>query len=78
MFIINTSSASAAKKFAFANVPGLSDLSPSGSFKVHNMWTGTDLDYIFAIAASFVIDVATHDTIAYLITPTSTEPLYPA
>ena len=65
VFIINTSSSSATKQFAFANVPGLS---ASGSFKVHDMWAGTDLSGTYSTSSTFSVSVAPHDTVAYLIT----------
>lgn len=65
VFIINTSSSTATKQFTLSNVPGLGT---SGSFKVHDMWTGTDLSGTYAASATFSISVAAHDTAAYLIT----------
>ncbi|KAF9003997.1 glycoside hydrolase superfamily [Cyathus striatus] len=64
VFIINTSSGSATKQFTFSNVPGLNS---SGSFKVHDMWSGVDLTGIYTISATFTASVAAHDTAAYLI-----------
>jgi len=65
VFIINTGSSTATKKFTFSNVPGLGT---SGSFKVHDMWTGKDLSGTFTAGSSFSTSVAAHDTVAYLIT----------
>ncbi|KAF9447961.1 glycoside hydrolase family 27 protein [Macrolepiota fuliginosa MF-IS2] len=65
VFIINTGSSTATKKFTFSNVPGLGT---SGNFKVHDMWTGQDLSGTFTASSSFSISVAAHDTVAYLIT----------
>ena len=65
VFIINTSSSSATKQFAFANVPGLG---AAGSFKIHDMWAGTDLSGTYSTSSTFSVSVAPHDTVAYLIT----------
>jgi len=65
VFIINTSSASATKTFAFANVPGLTG---SGPFVVHDMWAGEDLTGTYTLSESFSVTVASHDTVAYRIT----------
>jgi len=64
VFIINTSSSTATKMFTFANVPGLGS---SGTWKMHDMWAGTDLAGSYAPTASFSVSVAAHDTVAYLI-----------
>ncbi|KIK67154.1 glycoside hydrolase family 27 protein [Collybiopsis luxurians FD-317 M1] len=64
VFIINTSSATATKSFAFANVPGLSS---SGPFVVHDMWTGADLAGNHTLSSTFSVSVAAHDTVAYRI-----------
>ncbi|KAF9482231.1 glycoside hydrolase [Pholiota conissans] len=64
VFIINTSSASATKQFTFANVPGLGT---TGSFKVHDMWSGTDLSGTYTASSTFTVSVAAHDTVSYLI-----------
>ncbi len=61
VFIVNTGAA-ASKSFNFADVPGLG----SGSFKVHDMWTGADVG---TFAGSFTTTVDTHDTAAFLVTP---------
>ncbi|TFK44245.1 glycoside hydrolase superfamily [Crucibulum laeve] len=65
VFIINTSSSSATKQFIFSNVPGLGT---SGSFKVHDMWSGSDLSGTYTASSSFSASVAAHDTVAYLVT----------
>ncbi|KAF8160647.1 glycoside hydrolase superfamily [Crassisporium funariophilum] len=65
VFIINTGSGTSTKQFTFSNVPGLGT---SGNFKVHDMWTGTDLAVTYTATSSFTISVAAHDTVAYLIT----------
>ncbi|KAF5322342.1 hypothetical protein D9619_001327 [Psilocybe cf. subviscida] len=65
VFIINTSSSTATKQFTFSNVPGLGS---SGNFKVHDMWTGSDLSGTYAASATFTVSVAAHDTVAYRIT----------
>ncbi|KJA20043.1 glycoside hydrolase family 27 protein [Hypholoma sublateritium FD-334 SS-4] len=64
VFIINTASATATKQFGFANVPGLSI---SGTFTVHDMWAGADLPGAYAASSTFTVNVAPHDTVAYLI-----------
>ncbi|KAH9484982.1 putative alpha-galactosidase B [Psilocybe cubensis] len=64
VFIINTSSSTATKQFTFSNVPGLS---ASGTYKVHDMWAGTDLSGTHSGSSSFSVSVAPHDTVAYLI-----------
>ncbi|KAF5322226.1 hypothetical protein D9619_001332 [Psilocybe cf. subviscida] len=65
VFIINTSSSTATKQFTFSNVPGLGT---SGSFKIHDMWAGTDLSGTYTASSTFTVSVAAHDTTAYLIT----------
>ncbi|KAL9711461.1 hypothetical protein Ac2012v2_004532 [Leucoagaricus gongylophorus] len=65
VFIINTSSSTASKNFALSNVPGLGT---SGNFKIHDMWSSSDLSGIFSANSSFTVDVQAHDTVAYLIT----------
>ncbi|KAG5639125.1 hypothetical protein H0H81_006714 [Sphagnurus paluster] len=64
VFIINTSSSAATKTFTLSNVPGLGT---SGNYKIHDMWTGTDLSGTYAATASFSVNVAPHDTVAYLL-----------
>ncbi|KAJ7593911.1 glycoside hydrolase [Mycena floridula] len=66
VFIINIGAATATKTFTFSNVPGLGT---TGSFKVHDMWTGTDLSGTFTAASSFSVSVASHDTAAFFISP---------
>ncbi|KII92767.1 glycoside hydrolase family 27 protein [Plicaturopsis crispa FD-325 SS-3] len=66
VFIINISASNATKTFDFASVPGLNS---SGSYKLHDMWTGTDVAGTFAGSSSYAVSVAAHDTVAYLITP---------
>ncbi|KAF5370766.1 hypothetical protein D9758_001833 [Tetrapyrgos nigripes] len=63
VFIINFSSSTAQKVFNFASVPNLG----SGSFRLHDMWTGKDLTGTFTTTSSFNVTVAPHDTAAYLI-----------
>ncbi|KAJ7660341.1 glycoside hydrolase, partial [Mycena polygramma] len=63
VFIINTSSTAATKTFSFSNV----GLGPSGSFSVHDMWSGADLPGSYAASASFSVTVQPHDTVAYFI-----------
>ncbi|KAF8894105.1 glycoside hydrolase [Infundibulicybe gibba] len=65
VFIINTSGSTATKTFTFANVPGLGT---SGTWKVHDMWSGADLSGTYTSTSSFTVSVASHDTVAYLIT----------
>ena len=62
VFIINTNSTALTKTFDFANVPGLG----SGSFVVHDMWTGKDLG---TFTTSYSTTVDTHDTAALFIKP---------
>jgi len=64
VFIINTSGSTATKQFTFSNVPGLGT---SGNFKVHDMWTSTDLSGTYAASSSFSVSVAAHDNVAYFI-----------
>ncbi|RDX42066.1 glycoside hydrolase [Lentinus brumalis] len=61
VFIINTGNATS-KTFDFAKVPGLG----SGSYKLHDMWTGKDLG---TFSRSHTSTVDTHDTAAFLVTP---------
>ncbi|KAM5540296.1 hypothetical protein V8D89_006115 [Ganoderma adspersum] len=62
VFVINTNSTALTKTFDFANVPGLG----SGSFVVHDMWTGKDLG---TFTTSYSTTVDTHDTAALFIKP---------
>ncbi|KIJ52351.1 glycoside hydrolase family 27 protein [Sphaerobolus stellatus SS14] len=62
VFIINTGSSSASKIVTFSQVPGLK----AGSFKVHDMWMGTDVG---TFNSSYSVTLASHDTAALLITP---------
>lgn len=64
VFIINTSSSTATKQFTLSNVPGLGT---SGTWKVHDMWAGSDLSGTYSASSSFSVSVAAHDTVAYLI-----------
>ncbi|EEB94521.1 hypothetical protein MPER_06651, partial [Moniliophthora perniciosa FA553] len=48
VFIVNTGGSTATKTFALVNVPGLG----SGNFKIHDMWTGKDLDRVDCAEAS--------------------------
>lgn len=66
VFIINTSSGPATKQFTFSNVPGLGT---SGAFKVHDMWTGSDLSGDYSVSSNFSVTVDAHDIKAYLILP---------
>jgi alpha-galactosidase len=61
VFVINTGSASAVKKFDFASA-GLS----AASYKVHDMWTGQDVG---TFSGSYSPTVGVHDTAAFLLTP---------
>ncbi|KNZ72043.1 putative alpha-galactosidase B [Termitomyces sp. J132] len=65
VFIINTSSGAATKTFTLSNVPGIGT---GGTWKFHDMWTGTDLSGTYAATANFSVNVAAHDTVAYLLT----------
>jgi len=65
VFIINTSSSTASKKFVLSNVPGLGT---SGNFKIHDMWSSSDLSGTFSANSTFTVDVQAHDTVAYLFT----------
>ncbi|KAH8107756.1 glycoside hydrolase superfamily [Cristinia sonorae] len=62
VFIINTSNNTETKSFAFDDVPGLGQ---EASFVVHDMWSGSDAG---TFNESFSVDVAPHDTVAFLIT----------
>jgi alpha-galactosidase len=62
VFILNTSADTAAKTITFADVPGLG----SGNYKVHDMWTGSDVG---TFSGSWSTSLATHDTGAWRITP---------
>lgn len=61
VFIINTGDSAATKTFTFSSVPGLA----SGSYKLHDMWTATDLSGTYAYSSNFSVSVAAHDTVAY-------------
>lgn len=61
VFIMNTSSSSSTKTIVFANVPGLGN----GSWKIHDMWTGSDVG---TFSTSWSTTLAAHDTGAWLIT----------
>ncbi|KAJ7593909.1 hypothetical protein C8J56DRAFT_1043695 [Mycena floridula] len=50
VFIINTGNATATKTFTLSNVPGLRT---TKSFKVHDMWAGTDLSGTHSATSSF-------------------------
>ncbi|KAJ7346567.1 glycoside hydrolase [Mycena albidolilacea] len=63
VFIINTSATAATKSFVFSNA----GLGSSGTFSVHDMWTGTDLSGTYAASATFSVTVQPHDTVAYFI-----------
>lgn len=67
VFIINTSANTTTKQFTLSSVPGLGT---SGNFKIHDMWTGTDVSGTYAATANFSVSVAAHDTAAYLVTKT--------
>lgn len=64
VFIINTSSSTATKQFTFSTIPGLG----TGTWKVYDMWTGTNLSGTYPSTGTFSVSVAAHDTAAYLIT----------
>jgi alpha-galactosidase len=61
VFIINTGSSAATKKFSFANVPGLGN----GKYTLHDMWTGLNVSGTHT--GSYSVKVAAHDTAAFLI-----------
>ena len=62
VFFINIGTTSTSMTIDFANVPGL----PSGQwYIVHDMWTGEDIG-IFT--GSYTTTVASHDTVAFLLT----------
>ncbi|KAF8210185.1 glycoside hydrolase superfamily [Mycena galopus ATCC 62051] len=63
VFIINTSNTTTTKNFVFSNV----GLGSSGTFSVHDMWSGTDLAGTYAASATFSVSVQPHDTVAYFI-----------
>ncbi|KAK0225861.1 glycoside hydrolase [Armillaria fumosa] len=65
VFIINTSSSTATKTFTFSNVP---ELGQTGTWRVHDMWSGTNLSGIYSASSSFSVSVQAHDTLAYRIT----------
>jgi len=61
VFIINTGSSAATKKFSFSNVPGLG----SGKYTLQDMWTGLNVSGTHS--GSYSVKVAVHDTAAFLI-----------
>ncbi|KAJ7072367.1 glycoside hydrolase [Mycena amicta] len=63
VFIVNTGSAAATKMFTFSAIPGLG----TGTFSLHDMWTGTDLAGTFSAGSTFSVTVQPHDTVAYLV-----------
>ncbi|KAK0504825.1 glycoside hydrolase, partial [Armillaria luteobubalina] len=65
VFIINTSSSTATKMFTFSNVP---ELGQTGTWRVHDMWSGTNLSGTYSASSSFSVSVQAHDTVAYRIT----------
>ncbi|KAF5351854.1 hypothetical protein D9756_007702 [Leucocoprinus leucothites] len=65
VFIINTGSSTTSKKFTLSNVPGLGT---SGNFRIHDMWTGSDVSGTFSAGSTFTVNVQAHDTAAYRIT----------
>uniref|UniRef100_A0A0W0F0D3 Alpha-galactosidase n=1 Tax=Moniliophthora roreri TaxID=221103 RepID=A0A0W0F0D3_MONRR len=71
VLIVNTGGSTATKTFALTNVPGLG----SGNFKIHDMWTGKDLDGVYSSSSSFSASVASHDSGAYLLIPTASSPV---
>ncbi|KAG6876651.1 hypothetical protein C0993_001515 [Termitomyces sp. T159_Od127] len=64
VFIINTSSGTATKTFRLSSVPGIGT---SGRWQFHDMWTGSDLSGTYEANANFSVNVAAHDTVAYLL-----------
>jgi alpha-galactosidase len=66
VFVMNIGSSTAQKSFKLSNVPGLSR---SGNFIIHDMWAGTNVQGTFNSGSTFSVNVASHDTAAYLITP---------
>ncbi|KAL0068749.1 hypothetical protein AAF712_004078 [Marasmius tenuissimus] len=65
VLIINLQNTTATKTVALSQVPGLG----SGTFKLHDMWTGKDLNGTYTAASSFSVQVGSHDNVAYRITP---------
>ncbi|KAK7035482.1 hypothetical protein VNI00_011775 [Paramarasmius palmivorus] len=65
VLVVNTGGGAATKTWSLAKVPGLGD----GNFKLHDMWTGQDVDGVFSSTDSFSVSVESHDSAAYLITP---------
>jgi alpha-galactosidase len=63
VLIINTGSSTATKTFNFSNVPGLTG-GGSGSYIVHDMWTGKDIG---TFQGSFSTSLASHDNAALFI-----------
>lgn len=63
VFIMNTASSASTKTITFANVTGLAT---STSYKIHDMWTKTDVG---TFSTSWSTSLAAHDTGAWLITP---------
>ncbi|KDQ57454.1 glycoside hydrolase family 27 protein [Jaapia argillacea MUCL 33604] len=65
VFVINTAGSTATKTMKFVDVPGLNATS-SQSFKVHDMWSSSDLG---TFTTSYGVSVGAHDTVAVLVTP---------
>ncbi|KAL0638315.1 hypothetical protein Q9L58_002617 [Maublancomyces gigas] len=63
VFIINFTGAASTRTVTFSEVAGLS---AGVSYKVYNMWTKTDVG---TFTNSYSASVASHDTMAVLITP---------
>lgn len=63
VFVINSTGAASTRTVTFSEVSGLS---AGVSYKVHNMWTKADIG---TFTNSYSASVASHDTMALLITP---------
>jgi alpha-galactosidase len=58
---VNTNGATTTFKINFADVPGLG----TGSFLVHDMWSGTNVG---TFSDSYSVSLAAHDTAAIRVT----------
>lgn len=63
VFVINSGDSAANKTFNFANVSGLGG---SGSYVLHDMWSGTDLG---SFTGNYTTSVDAHDTVAFFVRP---------
>jgi alpha-galactosidase len=66
VFIINSGSGTTSKGFTLSEVPGLDT---SKSYKFHDMWTGSTSGTTYPANGKFSVNVAAHDTAAFLLTP---------